>query len=109
MLDTVPPNVLGVNFHLLTVKFCAFPVGLKTVTVTEVGEPVGTFPKLADTGLSHVVPSAATERFSRPAPCAVGPMSWMPVLASFTTRSARLTRADLICAGDQSVCRSVRP
>src|SRR5947207_8361869 len=103
MLDTVSPNVPGVNFHLLTVKFCAFPVGLKRVTTTEVGEPVGTFPKLAETGLNHVVPSAATERFSRPAPWAVGPMSWMPVLASFTTRSARLTRADLICAGDQSL------
>src|SRR6266478_7014971 len=102
MLDTVLPNVLGVNFHSLTVKFCAFPVGLKIVTTTDVGDPVGTFPKLAETALNHVVPFAATERFSRPAPWAVGPMSWMPVLASFTTRSARLTRDDLIRAGDQS-------
>src|SRR5437773_5080007 len=73
---------------------------------TEVGEPVGTFPKSADTGLNQVVPFAATERFSRPVPCAVGPMSWMPVLASFTTKSARLTRDDLIRAGDQSWRRS---
>src|SRR5438105_15812787 len=102
MLDTVSPKVSGVNFHSLTVKFCVFPVGLKTVTTTEVGEPVGTFPKLAETGLNQVVPLPAWDRFSRPAPCAVGPTSWMPVLASFTTRSARLTSSDLICAGDQS-------
>src|SRR6266568_4576881 len=101
MLDTVLPKVLGVNFDLLTVKFCTFPVGLKTVTTTDVGEPVGTRPKSAETGFNHVVPFAATERFSRPAPCAVGPTSCRPVLASFTTRSARLTRADLIRAGDQ--------
>src|SRR6266513_5476332 len=60
-----------------------------------------TLPKLAETGSIHVVASAATERFSRPAPCAVGPMSWSPVLASLITRSAWLTSADLTCAGDQ--------
>src|SRR5438128_2705519 len=103
MLDTVSPKVSGVNFDLLTVKFCVFPVGLKTITTTDLGELAGTFPKLAETGSSHVVPSAATERFSRPPPCAVGPMSCRPVLASLTTRSARLTRADLIRAGDQSL------
>src|SRR6476646_4239993 len=103
MLDTVPPKVLGVNFDSLTVNVCAFPVGLETVTTTEVGEPAGNLPKLAETGLNQVVPFAATERFSRPAPCAVGSTSWMPVWASFTTRSARLTRDDLIRAGDQSL------
>src|SRR5438552_15691395 len=102
MLDTVSPKVSGANFHLLTVKFCVFPVGLKTVTTTDLGGLAGTFPKLAETGLNQVVPLAAWERFSRPAPCAVGPTSWRPVLASFTTRSARLTSSDLICAGDQS-------
>ena len=58
-------------------------------------------PKLADTGSIHVVASAATDRFSRPAPCTVGPMSCKPVAASLTTKSARLTSADLTCAGDQ--------
>src|SRR5438067_6184091 len=95
------PNVLGVNFHSLTVNVCVFPVGLKTVRTTDLGELAGTLPKLAETGLNQVVPFAAWERFSRPAPCAVGPMSWRPVLASLTTRSDRLTRADLIRAGDQ--------
>src|SRR6266542_2704363 len=67
-----------------------------------------TRPKLAETGFIHVVESAATERFSRPAPCAVGPTSCVPVIASLITRSARFTSADLICAGDQSgfSCRS---
>src|SRR5882724_5574039 len=102
MLETVPPNVLGVNFVFETVNVSSLPVGLDRVVVNDVGCPIVTFPKLAETGLNQVVPFAATERFSRPAPCAVGPMSWMPVLASFTTRSARLTRDDLIRAGDQS-------
>src|SRR6266446_7985287 len=101
MLSTVPPKVSGVNFVVETLKVWLLTVGLKTVTTKEVGELVCTFPKLAETGSSHVVPFAATERFSRPAPCAVGPMSWMPVLESLTTRSARLTSSDLIRAGDQ--------
>src|SRR5215472_2727213 len=70
----------------------------------EVGRPTVTRPKLAEAGSIHVVASAATERFSRPAPCAIGPMSCNPVAASFTTKSARLTSADLICAGVQSSC-----
>src|SRR5262249_29973800 len=70
-----------------------------------VGWPTATLPKLAETGSIHVVASAATERFSRPAPCAVGPMSCVPVIASLTTKSARLTRADLTCGGGQSGCR----
>src|SRR5206468_1101931 len=81
------------------------PVGLDSVMFNDVGWPTVTFPKLAETGSSHVVPSAATERFSRPAPCAVGPMSCKPVLASLITKSARLTSADLTCAGDQDGLR----
>src|SRR6266566_2185667 len=73
--------------------------------VSEVGWPTVTRPKLAETGSIHVVASAAIERFSRPAPCAVGPMSWSPVLASLITRSAWLTSADLTCAGDQDGSR----
>src|SRR5438094_8798221 len=96
------PNVLGVNFHSLTVNVCVFPVGLKTVRTTDLGELAGTFPKLAETGLNQVVPFAAAVRFSRPAPCPLGPTSWMPVLESLTTKSARLTSDDLIRAGVQS-------
>src|SRR5215471_16538222 len=72
--------------------------------LTEVGRPIVTRPKLAEAGSIHVVASAATERFSRPAPCAVGPTSCNPVAASLTTKSARFTSADLICAGSQSLC-----
>src|SRR5678815_879554 len=71
---------------------------------TEVGRPTVTRPKLAEAGSIHVVASAATERFSRPPPCNVGPTSCVPVIASLTTKSARLTSADLICAGVQSLC-----
>src|SRR6266550_3949145 len=105
-LDTVPPNVLGVNFVVETLNVWSVPAGLDSVMVSEVGWPTVTLPKLAETGSSHVVASAATERFSRPAPCAVGPMSWMPVWASLTTRSARFASADFTCAGDQSAWRS---
>src|SRR6266540_1647438 len=105
MLGTVPPNVSGVNFVVETLNVWSLPVGLDSVTVSEVGWMTGTRPKLAETGSSHVVASAATERFSRPAPWAVGPIECVPVLASLTTtsatKSARLTRADLTCAGDQ--------
>src|SRR6266513_4605108 len=100
MLGTVPPNVSGVNIVLETLNVSSVPVGLDSVIVTEVGWPTVTLPKLADTGSSHVVAAAATERFSRPAPCAVGPMSCKPVCASLITKSAWLTSADLICAGD---------
>ena len=93
---------LGVNFDLLTVKLWLLLVGLKTVTTSDVAPPVGTFPKLAEGGLNHVVAFAAADRFSRPAPCAVGPSSAVPVFGSFTTRSARFTSADFTCAGDQS-------
>src|SRR5215468_11239744 len=72
--------------------------------VTELGRPTVTRPKLADAGSIHVVASAATERFSRPAPCAIGPMSCNPVAASLTIKSARFTSADLIRAGVQSLC-----
>src|SRR5215510_4083598 len=71
---------------------------------SEDGRPTVTRPKLTEAGSIHVVASAATERFSRPAPCAVGPMSCNPVAASLTTKSARFTSADLICAGVQSLC-----
>src|SRR5437667_12813649 len=101
MLGTVPPKVSGVNFVVETLHVWSLPGGLYSVMVNGVGWPTATLPKLAETGSSHVVPSAATERFSRPAPCAVGPMSCRPVLASLITKSARLTRADLTCAGDQ--------
>src|SRR5881396_2602369 len=101
MLGTVPPKVSGVNFVTETLNVSSVPVGLASVIVTDVGWPTVTLPKLAETGSIHVVPSAATERFSRPAPCAVGPMSCKPVHESLTTKSARLTRADLTCAGDQ--------
>src|SRR4029453_15177223 len=67
----------------------------------DVGWPTVTLPKLAETGSIHVVASAATERFSRPPPCNVGPTSCKPVAASLTTNSARLTSADLTRAGDQ--------
>src|SRR6266550_3418947 len=101
MLGTVPPNVSGVNIVFETLNVSSVPVGLDSVIVTEVGWPTVTLPKLAATGSSHVVASAATERFSRPAPCAVGPMSCKPVAASLITKSAWLTSTDLICAGDQ--------
>src|SRR5947208_6295839 len=105
MLGTVPPNVSGVNFVVETLNVWLLPVGLYTVTVSEVGWPTATLPKLAETGSIHVVASAATERFSRPAPCAVGPTSCVPVTASLITKSARLTSADLTCAGDQDESR----
>src|SRR5205814_5996246 len=101
MLGTVPPKVSGVNFVTETLNVSAVPVGFDNVMVTEVGWPRVTRPKLAETGSVQVVAFAATERFSRPAPCAVGPISCKPVAASLTTKSAWLTSADLICAGDQ--------
>src|SRR5206468_2110778 len=104
MLSTVPPNVSGVNFVTETVNVSELPVGLDSVMVNDVGWPTVTLPKLAETGSSHVVASAATERFSRPAPWAVGPMSCVPVNESLTTKSARFTSADLTSAGDQSLC-----
>src|SRR6266581_6303317 len=104
MLGTVPPKVSGVNFVVETLNVWSLPVGLYSFMVNEVGWPTATFPKLAETGSSHVVASAATERFSRPAPWAVGPMSCVPVNASLTTKSARFTSADLTSAGDQSLC-----
>src|SRR5439155_1386295 len=106
MLGTVPPNVSGVNFVTETVNVSELPVGLDSVMFNDVGWPTVTFPKLAETGSSHVVPSAATERFSRPAPWAVGPMSCKPVNESLITKSARLTRAHLICGCDQVEWRS---
>src|SRR5437899_12887997 len=102
MLGTVPPKVSGVNFVVETLNVWSLPVGLDSVMVNEVGWPTVTWPKLAETGSSHVVASAATERFSRPAPCAVGPMAWMPVLASLTTKPARFASADFTWAGDES-------
>src|SRR3989454_3659105 len=105
MLGTVPPNVSGVNFVVETLNVWSLPVGLYSVMVNEVGWPTATFPKLAETGSSHVVASAATERFSRPAPWAVGPMSCVPVNESLITKSARLTSADLTCAGDHDGLR----
>src|SRR5258707_3493796 len=108
MLGTVPPNVSGVNFVTETLNVSAVPVGLDNVIVTDVGWPRVTRPKLAEAGSIHVVASAATDRFSRPAPCAVGPMSCNPVAASLTTKSAWFTSADLICAGDQSSCSCKR-
>src|SRR6266550_997393 len=101
MLGTVPPKVSGVNFVTETLNVSSVPLGLDSVIVTDVGWPRVTRPKLAETGSIQLVASAATERFSRPAPCAVGPMSWSPVLASLMTRSAWLTSADLTCAGDR--------
>ena len=58
-----------------TVNVSGLPVGLDSVMFNDVGWPTATLPKLAETGSSHVVASAATDRFSRPAPWAVGPMS----------------------------------
>src|SRR5437762_3459911 len=105
MLGTVPPKVSGVNFVTETLNVSSVPLGLESVIVTDVGWPSVTRPKLAETGSIQLVASAATERFSRPAPCAVGPMSCKPVTASWITRSARFTSADLIYAGDQDGCR----
>src|SRR6266699_4047469 len=105
MLGTVPPKVSGVNFVVETLNVWSLPVGLCSVMVNEGGWPTATFPKLAETGSSHVVASAATERFSRPAPWAVGPMSCVPVNESLITKSARLTSADLTCAGDHDGLR----
>src|SRR6478672_1821746 len=109
MLGTVPPNVSGVNFVTEMLNVSAVPVGLDNVIVTDVGWPRATRPKLAEAGSIHVVESADTERFSRPPPWAVGPTSCKPVCASLITgKSARLTSADLTCAGDQFgfICRS---
>ena len=36
-LDTVPPNVLGVNFVFETLNVSSVPVGLDSVMVNEVG------------------------------------------------------------------------
>src|SRR6266550_1926692 len=105
MLGTVPPNVSGVNIVFETLNVSSVPVGLDSVIVTEVGWPTVTLPKLAATGSSHVVASAAKERFSRPVPCAVGPTPCKPVAASLITKSAWLTSADLICAGDHDGLR----
>src|SRR5205823_10249774 len=105
MLGTVPPNVSGVNFVTKTVNVSELPVGLDSVMFKDVGWPTVTLPKLAETGSIHVVASAETERCSRPAPCAVGPTSCVPVTASVTTKSARFTSADLTCAGDQEESR----
>src|SRR5207249_3309516 len=92
----------GVNFVTETVNVSELPVGFDSVMLNDVGWPTVTLPKLAETGSIQIVASAATARFSRPAPCAVGPMSCKPVAASLTTKSARFTSADLIYAGDQS-------
>src|SRR5262245_17024358 len=73
---------------------------------SDVARPTETLPKLAEAGSIHVVEFADTDRFSRPPPCRVGPTACVPVVESLTTKSARLTSADLICAGDQSGCRS---
>src|SRR5262245_46744457 len=101
MLGTVPPKVSGVNFATETLNVWSVPVGLNNVIVSEVGEFMLILPKLAETGFIHVVASADRERFSRPAPCTVGPTSCTPVWVSLITKSARLTSADFICAGDQ--------
>src|SRR5215471_13848444 len=74
---------------------------------SDTGRPAVTLPKLAEAGSIHVVPAAATPRFSRPVPCAVGPTSCEPVIESLITKSARFTSADLICAGDQVGCNSL--
>src|SRR5262249_40717791 len=96
-----------VNFVTDTLKVWLLLVGLNTVMASVVGwPPLVIFPKLAETGSIHVVASAETERFWRPPPCAVGPMSCVPVIASLTNKSARLASADLICAGDQSGCNA---
>src|SRR4051794_10790385 len=58
-------------------------------------------PNEADTGVAKIVAEAASVRSSRPAPCAIGPTFEAPELASLTTRSAVLTRADLTIAGVQ--------
>src|SRR5437660_10184473 len=100
MLGTVPPKVSGVNFVTETLNVSSVPLGLDSVIVTDVGWPSVTRPKLAETGSIQLVASAATERFSRAAPCAVGPISCKPVRASLTPNSASLTSAHLICAGD---------
>src|SRR5262249_29860462 len=101
---TVLPKVFGMNLAFETANVRPLLVGLCSVMLTEVGRPTVTRPKLAEAGSIHVVAFAATERFSRPAPCAVGPTSCNPVAASLTTKSARFTSADLICAGVQSLC-----
>src|SRR6266576_1834750 len=101
MLGTVPPKVSGVNFVTETLNVSSVPVGLDSVIVTGVGWPRVTRPKLAETGSIQLVASAATERFSHPAPSAVWPISGKPVAASLITKSAWLTSTDLICAGDQ--------
>src|SRR5258708_18655943 len=74
--------------------------------LSEVGLLTVILPKLAEAGSIHVVASAATDRFSRPAPCALRPTSCRPVIASLITKSARLTSADLICVGDQPGCNA---
>src|SRR6266571_3109856 len=100
MLETVPPNVSGVNFVVETLNVWSLPVGLNSVIVNEVGWPTVTRPKLAETGSSHVVPWAATERFSRPAPCAVGPMSCRRALAAKAGQDVFVRSEELLeCQG----------
>src|SRR5437660_10714296 len=95
MLGTVPPKVSGVNFVTETLNVSSVPLGLDSLLVTDGGWPSVTRPKLAETGSIQLVASAATERFSRPAPCAVGPMSSSPALASLIPSSAWETNDDL--------------
>src|ERR1044072_5805577 len=68
------------------------------------GRPAVILPKLAETGSIHVVAFAETDKFSRPAPCNIGPTSCVPVTAPLTTKSPQFTSADLIRAGDQPGC-----
>jgi hypothetical protein len=89
--------VLGANFRAASERVWPAPVVFDTVIGNDAGllfEEL-TLPKLAESGSKKIVASAALLRFSRPAPCAVGPTSIVPVFASLMTRSEVLTRADL--------------
>lgn len=91
--------VLGVNFNAANENVWSAPVVFDNVKLKKL-----TLPKLAESGSKKTVAFAALVRFSRPAPWAVGPTSFVPVFASLMTRSEVLTSADLTWSGDQPGC-----
>jgi len=76
--------VLGVNFEAAIENVWFAPVVFDTANVNDVGVlfEALTLPKLAESGSKKIVAAAACVRFSRPAPWAVGPTSFIPVFAS---------------------------
>jgi len=76
--------VLGVNFSAASKNVWPAPAVFDNVNGNDAGTLFEelTLPKLAESGAKKIVAFAALLRFSRPAPCAVGPTSFVPVFAS---------------------------